>query len=199
MQNRPVRALLPTLFACCTCTLVGIGIALDAQVEQEPQRTNSQEQLDQQEQMVFSAIRKADKSIHVVAPGPIPEPIAAELIIKYKLPSEAFRTNNRVDTLEVMTADSQTAARFSKAALVWVNPKYANEPEMLIIDECIVLKNFTSPSSVEAIDDPVLAKHRISELKRNRKSSEKIGLSRKHDEAGWGCFGELLRIFGPVL
>ncbi|MDR2560847.1 MAG: hypothetical protein LBC63_03635 [Holophagales bacterium] len=199
MRNRPVRALLPTLFVCCVCTLSTLGVALDAQGGQGPQQANSQEQLDQQEQMVFNAIRNANKSIHVVAPKPIPESIAAELIIKYKLPSETFRTNNKIDTLEVMTADSQTAARFSKAALVWVNPKYANEPEMLIIDESIILKNFTSPSRVEAIDDPTFAKHRVSELKKNRKSSEKIGLSRKHEEAGWGCFGELLRIFGPVL
>jgi len=199
MRNRSIRALLPTLFVCCVCALAALGGALDAQSGQEPQQTMSQEQLDQQEQMVFNAIRKAVKSIHIIAPKPIPEPIAAELIIKYKLPSETFRTNNRIDTLEVMTADSQTAARFSKVALVWVSPKYANEPEMLVIDECIILKNFTSPSSAESIDDPALAKHRISELKKNRKSSEKIGLSRKHEESGWGCLGELLRTFGPIL
>jgi hypothetical protein len=179
------------LSVCCVCALAALGVALDAQ--------SGQEQLDQQEQMVFNAIRKAVKSIHIIAPRPIPEPIAAELIIKYKLPSEAFKTNNRIDTLEVMTGDSQTAARFSNVVLVWVSPKYANEPEMMIIDECIILKNFTSPSSAETIDNPVLAKNRVSELKKNRKSSEKIGLSKKYEENGWGCLGELLRTFGPIL
>jgi hypothetical protein len=199
MRNKSIRALLPTSLVCCVCALGALGVTLDAQSGQEPQQAMSQEQLDQQEQMVFNAIRKAVKSIHIIAPKPIPEPIAAELIIKYKLPSESFRRNNRIDTLEVMTADSQTAARFSKVVLVWVSPKYANEPEMLIIDECIILKNFTSPSSAESIDDPTLAKHRISELKKNRKSSEKIGLSKKYEETDWGCLGELLRIFGPIL
>ena len=199
MQNKPASALLPALCICCACALGTLGVALDAQSGQEPLQAISHEQLDQQEQLVFDSIRKAVKSIHIIAPRPIPEPIAAELIIKYKLPAEKFRTNKWIDTLEVMTADSQTAARFSKVALVWVNPKYADEPEMLIIDERIILKNFTSPSSVESIDDPDLAKQRVSELKKIRKSTEKTGLSRKHEDTGWGCLGELLRVFGPTV
>jgi len=198
MRNRPIRALLPTLFAFCVCALGVLGVALDAQSEQEPQQASGQEQLDQQEQMVFNAIRSARESIYIVAPKPIPEPIAAELIIKYKLPAETFRTKKWIDVLEVMTADSQTAARFSKVAPVWVNPKYANEPEMLIIDENTILKNFTSPSSAETIDDPILAKRHISELKKARKSSKKIGQPSGED-AGWGCLGLLVQIFGPAV
>jgi hypothetical protein len=142
--------------------------------------------------MVFEAIRNADASIHVVAHRPIPESITAELTIRFKLPMGSLG-NRRFIALEIMSVNADSAVRFSRmGAPVWVNPKYANWPEMIIIDESVILKNFASPSDLEVIEDSSLAMRHISELKKDRGTHKN-----ERENLGWGCLGELLWLFMP--
>jgi len=96
-------------------------------------------------------------------------------------------------SLEVMTGDANSAAPFARAEVpVWVGPKYADASEMLIIDEKIVLKNFSSPSKVEVIEDPAVASLHCSELKSGR------DMHRNEHKTGLGCLGDLLQFFLPI-
>jgi hypothetical protein len=160
MQNRPFRSLFPMLCIYCACAL-GLG----GQTTQAPQQANSKEQ------MILEAIRGAKKSIYVVAPGPIAEPFFAELVIR-----QASRTiDNKTVALEVTTGDSELGTRFARMGIVtWASPRFANGAEVLVIDRSVVIKNFSSPKSPQAINDPALAKKQIKAIKKDRKSSEKI-------------------------
>jgi len=178
IQNILIRALLSALCICCACALGGLAA-------QEPQEANSKEQ------MVLEAIRSAKKSIYVVAPGPIAEPIFAELVIRH-----ASRTkDNKTVALEVTTGDSDLGARFVRmGALTWTNHRFAIGQEMLIIDQSTVIKNFNSPKTPQAINDPALAKNQIKAIKKDRKSSEKL---KPAQESKWWWIARMKILFFP--
>jgi len=166
MRNRPARALLSALCICCACALGAVvPNALGGQAAQKPQVAVSKEQ------MVLDAIRDAKKSIYVVAPGPIAEPIFAELMIRH-----ASRTkDNKTVALEIMAGDSDTGIRFARMGVpTWASARFANGQEMLIIDQSVIIKNFNSSNSPQTINDPALAKRQRKAIKKDRKSSEKI-------------------------
>jgi len=191
MQNRTIRALLPILCICGVCARGVIG-GRNVLAAQEPQQASNQEQNEQQEQQILEAIRSSNESIYVVASKPMPESIAAELLIRG---SRKLQSKRQAIDLELMAATEEVAARFVRFEVpTWINPKYAVGPEMMVIDERIVLKHFASPSNFEAIDDPVFAKGQISELKKGRGPRR----NDKGDDRAWGCLGELLRVIGPA-
>jgi len=107
----------------------------------------------------------------VVAPGPIAEPIFAELMIRHT----SRNKDNKLVSLEIMAGDSDTGVRFARmGVLTWASTRFANGQEILIVDKNMVIKNFNPPKVPQAIKDLALAKQQIKAIKKDRKSSEKI-------------------------
>jgi hypothetical protein len=160
---------------CIYCAWV---LGLGGLMAREPQQAISREQI------ILEAIRGAKKSIYVVAPGPIAEPIFAELVIRH-----ASRTiDKKTVALEVTTGDSDLGTRLARLGIgTWASPRFANGPEMLVIDRSVVIKNFNSPKAPQAINDPALAKKQIKAIKKDRKSSEKIRGYGKKSKWWWAA------------
>jgi hypothetical protein len=162
----------------CICLVSSLGIpgVFGAQAAQEPQDVYGKEQ------MVLEAIRSTRKSIHVVAPRLIAEPIFAELLIRHKSRTK----ENKIVGLEIMAGDANLGDRFARMGVsVWASPRLANGPEVLIIDQRMVIKNFNSLKAAEAVSDPVLAKRQVKLIKKDRKSSEKIRAYAKKSKWWW--------------
>jgi hypothetical protein len=145
-------------------------------------------ELEPKEIEVLGIIRSAQKSMHVRIADSISAPIITELEIRRRY--RAKGENRR--KLEIMTGDTLNVARLMRAgASVWVNKEYAAKPEVLVVDESIVIIGFNNPYSQEIINDPALAKSYIDELKNTRRASKRMR-QKAQQNVGWKLLGSLL-------
>ena len=100
-------------------------------------------------------------------PGAIPPVIAIELEDRQK--PENRNDWSRKKLIKIMTADVAPVERlWHKTRVrmnVYSNQRYAEKPELLVIDDSIVVLGFNSTEGPEVIRDQKLARSYIAELK----------------------------------
>jgi hypothetical protein len=122
-------------------------------------------------------IKSSKKTVYVRNSGIIPLSIATELEDRQNKGNNAPHGQVR-GRIEIMVADITPIQRLWKThhgrVRVYVNQKYAEEPELLVADEEIVVLRFNSAETVEIIRDKELARICIAKLKNDRKGDKRF-------------------------
>jgi hypothetical protein len=114
----------------------------------------------------------AKKSIYLRTPGSIPRHILIEFENRKKQVSRFERKWLTKAYIRVMTADANAIRQLLPLArqrvFAYMNPLYATEPELMIVDESIIVLGFNSPNALEIVRDKELAGSYVAQLKNDR-------------------------------